>query len=124
MYINITRRVNRYGMLVTNIHLRSNRLAAEICINLKFLIQNDCNSLTSYSIAGCRPNEIRNRSSSARALSSTERSIRSVFGTSSYHLNMLTVITQKEATCKNVSKQFTTAMTNMKGILGTDSNQL
>lgn len=66
---------------------------------MKFLIQNDCNSLTSCSIAGCRPNEIRNRSSSARALSSTERSIRSVFGTSSYHLNMLTVITQKEATC-------------------------
>lgn len=27
MYINITRRVNRYGLFVTNIHLRSNRLA-------------------------------------------------------------------------------------------------
>ena len=74
--------------------------AAESCINLKFLMQSDWNSLVFNSVSVRRHKSMRNRSSSVTAQSSTESSIRNVFVMSSHHsLRMLKVIAQEQVTC-------------------------
>ena len=100
--------------------------AAESCINLKFLIQSDWNSLVSNSVSVRRHKSMRNRSSSVRAQSSTESSINT-----KYICDVLPPFvayvkgycTGASNVCKKVTKLFTTQMTDIKWILRTVSDK-